>query len=43
MKERLKLKTEFKGINNEIKKHNLTSFYSSDLFSYSKSTENREE
>ena len=43
MKERLELKREFKKINDVIKKENITSFYNNDIFSYSKSTENREE
>ncbi len=43
MEERLELKTKFKVIDNEIKKQNIDNFYKSDLFSYSKSTENHEE
>ena len=43
MQERLDLKREFKKINDTVKKEHITSFYNSDIFSYSKSTENREE
>ena len=43
MKERLELKTKFKEIDERIKQENIVNFYNSDLFSYSKSTENHEE
>ena len=43
MKERLKLKKEFKTLNEQIHKNHLSSFYSSNIFTQSNSTENREE
>ena len=43
MEERLELKTKFKEIDERIKQENINNFYNSDLFSYSKSTENHEE
>ena len=43
MEERLELKTKFKDIDEQIKQQNINNFYNSDLFSYSKSTENHEE
>ena len=43
MEERLQLKTKFKEIDEQIKQQHINNFYNSDLFSYSKSTENHEE
>ena len=43
MKERLKLKKEFKILNEQIDKNDISSFYSSNIFTQSYSTENKEE
>ncbi len=43
MKERLELKKEFKTIEQNVIDQDINSFYNNDLFSYSKSSENKEE